>query len=105
MALSMNVLTNIKNNYCSMYNCWEIEEDLFSIIKEKNGASFYIYMKLVEYFGRILEHDSVCFKGELGRNTHYHLLKELENKMLFKLTDNKKYERNDDIWVTFLIFR
>ena len=105
MALPINVLTNIKNNYCSMYNCWEIENDLFGIIKERNGEHFYIYMKLVEYFGRILEHDSVCFKGELRRNTHWNLLKEMESKTLIKLVDTNKYRGNNDIWVTFLIFR
>ena len=62
-------------------------------------------MKLVEHFGRVLEQDSVFFKGELGRNTHWHLLKELENKMLFKLTGTNKCKGNNDIWVTFLIFR
>ena len=62
-------------------------------------------MKLIEYFGRILEHDSVCLKGELGRNTHWSLLKEVENNCLVKIVETKKYKGNNDVWVTFSLFR
>ena len=41
--LPLNVLTNIKNNYCSIYRVWEIEDELFEIIKNKKWAKvFYI---------------------------------------------------------------
>ena len=43
MALPLNVLTNIKNNYCCIYRVWEIEDELFEIIKKKQWTKvFYI---------------------------------------------------------------
>ena len=88
-----------------MYSCWEIEEDLFSIIKEKNAEKYCIYIKLIEHYGRILQHDAVSLKGELGRHTHWNLLKKIESNMLIKLVESNKYKGNDDIWITFVIFR
>ena len=43
MDLPLNVLTNIKNNYCCIYKVWEIEDELFEIIKKKQCTKvFYI---------------------------------------------------------------
>ena len=44
MALPLNVLTNIKNNYCCIYRVWEIEGELFEIIKKTMDKSI-LYLK------------------------------------------------------------
>ena len=39
MALPLNVLTNIKNNSCCIHKIWEIEDELFEIIKKTMDKS------------------------------------------------------------------
>ena len=103
--MERNILTYIKNNYCCMYDCWEIEKELAEIIKKTNAERYFIFKELVEHFGRVLEEDDICFKGELGRETHWKLLKEIENNLLVKSYSCKKYPGSTDIWLTFVVFR
>ena len=105
MALSQNVLTNIKNNYCCMYSCWEIENELGEIINKNNEEMFFIFKKLTEHFGRILVNEKDYFKSELGRETHWSLLKEIKKCALVKSISSKKYPGNSDVWLTFIIYR
>ena len=89
MALPLNVLTNIKNNYCSIYKVWEIEVELFEIIKNKNGQKRFIFKKLVKHFGRIVREDKVSFAGELSPERPLELLKEVEKALLFTAIKGK----------------
>ena len=103
--LPLNVLTNIKNNYCSIYRIWEIEDELFEIIKNKNGQKYFIFKKLVEHFGRIIREDKVSFVGELSPDRHWNLLNEIEKSLLFTVIKWKKYKNVNDVWYEFLVFR
>ena len=42
LPLPLNVLTNIKNNYCCIYKVWEIEDELFEVIQSNNGQKNFI---------------------------------------------------------------
>ena len=101
--LPLNVLTNIKNNYCSIYRIWEIEDELFEIIKNKNGQKYFIFKKLVEHFGRIIREDQVSFVGELSPDRHWNLLNEIEKSLLFTVIKWKKYKNVNDVWYEFLV--
>ena len=105
MALPLNVLTNIKNNYCCIYRVWEIEDELFEIIKKNNGQKYFIFKKLVEHFGRILREDKVSFASEVSPDRHRELLQEIEKALLFKIIRWKQYKNVDDVWYEFLVFR
>ena len=95
--MALNVLTNIKNNYCCIYRVWEIEDELFEIIKKNNGQKYFIFKKLVEHFGRILGEDKVSFVGELSPDRHRDLLQEIEKALLFKIIRWKQYKNVDDV--------
>ena len=101
--LPLNVLTNIKNNYCSIYRIWEIEDELFEILKNKNGQKYFIFKKLVEHFGRIIREDKVSFVGELSPDRHWNLLNEIEKSLLFTVIKWKKYKNVNDVWYEFLV--
>ena len=99
-----NVVENISNNYCSMYNCWEIKKELAEVVRRKNARKFCILKKLVNHFGQIIDEGNGFFKGELGLETHYRLLKEIESKLFVKPCSRKKYQGSDDIWLTFVVY-
>ena len=85
MALPLNILTNIKNNSCCIHKIWEIEDELFEIIKKNNGQKYFMFKKLVEHFGRILREDKIGFVCELSPDRHRELLQEIEKALLFKI--------------------
>ena len=99
-----NVLENISSNYCSMYNCWEIEKELAEIIRKTNARKYCIFKELVMHFGRVIEEGDGFFKGELGRETHYKLVKDTDTELLCKACSSTKYPGSDDIWLTFVCF-
>ena len=107
LPLPLNVLTNIKNNYCCIYKVWEIEDELFEVIKNNNGQKYFIFKKLVGHFGRVIREDKVSFVGELcpGSNTHWELMNEIEKALLFSVIEWKQYKNVDGVWYEFLVFR
>ena len=80
MPLTQNVFENITTNYCTMYRCHEIREELLQIVEEKNVKEYYIYKKLTEHFGRIVRDNSQWSQGELGADTHRTLLNKINKK-------------------------
>ena len=105
MALTQNVIENITTNYCTMYRCHEIREELRQIVAEKNGKEYYIYKKLTEHFGRIVRDNSQWFQGELGADTHQTLLNEINKKMLIKVLRRKRYTPDGELLVLFFCYR
>ena len=56
--MESNVVENVSNNYCSIYNCWEVKKELYEIIKQTNEKKYFILKELVSHFGRIIEEES-----------------------------------------------
>ena len=105
MALPLNDLTNIKNNYCCVYRVWILKMNFLKLLRKNNGQKYFIFKKLVEHFGRILHEDKVSFVGELSPDRHRELLQEIEKALLFKIIRWKQYKNVDDVWYESLVFR
>ena len=99
-----NVLENITSNYCSSYDCWEIKKELAEVTKRSNARKYCILKELVNHFGQIVEEGDGFFKGELGRQTHYKLLKEIESELFVKPCSSRKYSGSNDVWLTFVVY-
>ena len=103
--MKSNVLENITNNYCSSYDRWEIKKELAEVTKRSNARKYCILKELVNHFGQIVEEGDGdgFFKGQLGRQTHYRLLKEIETELFVKPCSSTKYAGSNDVWLTFVV--
>ena len=63
----------------------------------KEGRKFCILQELVNHFGQIIDEGNGFLKGELGVETQYRLLKEIESELFVKPCSRKKYQGSDDI--------
>ena len=101
MALAKNVIENITSNTVYRYNCHELREELKEIIEKNNGKNFYIYLKLVEHFGRVISQGRSSFVGELDSESIYSLLEDISKDLFLRVKKRKRYNENGEIYVTF----
>ena len=99
--LSENVFINIATNYCYMYNCHKIYNDLLKCANENDGSIREFYKYLVRYFGRIISYSNTTFVGELNQNAHYRLINDINKNLFLQVKTRQKYGGSDDIYVTF----
>ena len=104
MALTTNVIENMTTNYSTMYRCHKIRQELWEIIAEKSGKEYFIYKKLTEHFGRIVRDNSQWFQGELGSDTCWTLLNEINKKLLIKVLRRKCYMPNGEVFVLLFCY-
>ena len=105
MALTSNVIENMTTNYCTMYRCHEIRQELQEIIAEKSGKEYFIYKELTEHFGRIVRDSSQWFQGELGADTCRTSLNEINKKLLIKVLRRKRYMPDGELFVLLFCYR
>ena len=101
MALAKNVIENMTNNDCYLYNCHELHEEFKQVIEKYNDKKFFIYKRLVEHFGRIISQKKDSFVGELGYDSQYTLINGIFKVLFCKVKSRKRYEENGEIFVTF----
>ena len=102
--MESNVFENITNNYCSSYDRWEVKKELAEVTKRSNARKYCILKELVNHFGQIVEEGDGFVKGQLGRQTHYRLLKEIETELFVKPCSSTKYAGSNDVWLTFVVY-
>ena len=100
--LAKNVIQNIASNNCYRYNCHGLRAELETIIEEYNGKKLFIYKKLVRHFGRVLSSKKDSFVGELGSESHYSLLHDIEKDLFLQVKQRKKYEKEGKYLLLFL---
>ena len=105
MTLTSNVIENMTTNYCTMYRCHEIRQELQEIIAEKSGKEYFIYKELTEHFGRIVRDSSQWFHGELGADTCRTSLNEINKKLLIKVLRRKRYMPDGELFVLLFCYR
>ena len=101
--LAPNVIENMANNYCYLFNCHDLYRQMKAVIEEENGKKLPVYRVLVAHFGRVISSQKSSFVGELARGSHRTLLEEINKHCFFNVRSRKKYPGSEQTFVTFLV--
>ena len=103
--LKENVIENIAINYTCHYRCEDLKNELVEIVRCHNSKKCFIFLRLTEHFGRIKSRAVASFVGELGSESSWALLDEINKNYLIKVTERKKYDEYGEVFTTFICYR
>ena len=103
--LKENVIENIVINYTCRYRCKNFKNEFIDIVRHHNGEKYFIFLRLVDHFRRIKSRTINSFVGELGRESSWALLDDINRNCLIKVMNRKKYDEYGEVYTTFICYR
>ena len=103
--LKENVIENIAINYTCRYRCENLKNEFVDIVKRHNSKKYFIFLRLVDHFRRIKSRTINSFVGELGSESSWALLDNINKNCLIKVKDRKKYDEYGELYTTLVCFR
>ena len=103
--LKENVIQNIAINHNCRYRCEDLRNEFVDIVRRHNGKKYFIFLRLTKHFGRIKSQTIGGFVGELGSETSWTLLDDVNKNCFIKVKDRKKYDEYVEVYTTFVCYR
>ena len=80
--LKENIIENIAINYTCRYRYKNLKNEFIDIVRGHNGKKYFIFLRLVDHFGRIKSQTINSFVEELGSESSWALLDDINRNCL-----------------------
>ena len=91
--------------YCNKYRCKEIRKELYEIISICNREKFFIFKKLADHFGKIIDSDEKSFTTELEADSNFELLNHINSEGFLKVIEKKRKTPDAELYIIFICYR